>query len=716
MARLGEPNRAALFRQAAGALLGLSVAALLALAWIFYTSSTQRIPASGGTLTYGIFGSLPISGRFHPLLGAGAESDIVSLIFGSLVRFDVQSGEFTPSLGSWEVSDNAKTYTFTIHKSAKWHDGTPVTAADAVFTFQDVIGHPDFPDTPISLAFSGVVVEALGDQRVRFTLPRARESFLSFLRAPLLPRHLLEGLPLADISSLRFGPELVGSGPYQFASLVPHPNFVEVRLRAFPHFSDSAGNGAPFIDTISLRYFSRLSDLLASLPELDVIRPIRDDVLRAIPLPERFSATPLLLPQYTAVFFRFSESLLATKQVRQAMRAALNTSQLAEDFLAQRVDTPLAAMWPQDDIVNISPDRAAELMEEAGYFFVDEWPEDAPPITFGQSDIFLSPSQNRRFVTGQTDITIEGRAPRGTNNIAVNGTALGFFSSSSRIFSYRVGTDLGTLNPGRNAFRFDFFSENDPETPLHTEVFTVIFLPSEAAQQAVAQQEEQRTEAAEQYRMNADGQHIKLRLIHQGSPQLFPRLAKEIADQWKPLGVEVIPEERELAEAIPLRDYDLILVGQNVGIGSDVYPYLHLSQAGGRLNLSDWKDLEASVLMVDLRRTLDEDTRQKELARLRDIIIDEVPGVFLFSPQYTLLFDAGRVQQFDVSQVSTLSDVVLGIPPAHTATAAAFESGKSWLSFPSFFWHNATDFFLNTDESAMERDFNGSSEGSGPAR
>ena len=39
-------------------------------------------------------------------------------------------------MASWKVSPDGKTYTFTLRDGLKWHDGTPVTAADCVASLQ----------------------------------------------------------------------------------------------------------------------------------------------------------------------------------------------------------------------------------------------------------------------------------------------------------------------------------------------------------------------------------------------------------------------------------------------------------------------------------------------------------------------------------------------------------------------------------------------------
>ena len=67
------------------------------------------------------------------------------LIYDTLFAID---GKFEPQpqmVESWTVSDDKLTWTFKLREGLKWHDGSPVTAADAVpsikrWTEKDALG------------------------------------------------------------------------------------------------------------------------------------------------------------------------------------------------------------------------------------------------------------------------------------------------------------------------------------------------------------------------------------------------------------------------------------------------------------------------------------------------------------------------------------------------------------------------------------------------
>jgi oligopeptide transport system substrate-binding protein len=71
-----------------------------------------------------------------PAIVETGPGDIVGAIFSGLVRID-KDLKIVPDLAeSWKVSDDGKTYTFSLRKNAKFHDGRQVTAADFKYSWE----------------------------------------------------------------------------------------------------------------------------------------------------------------------------------------------------------------------------------------------------------------------------------------------------------------------------------------------------------------------------------------------------------------------------------------------------------------------------------------------------------------------------------------------------------------------------------------------------
>jgi peptide/nickel transport system substrate-binding protein len=146
-----------------------------------------------------------------------ADRDLVALVFSGLVRLGPE-GAFAPDLAAtWTMSDDGRTWTFDLRDDAAWHDGTPVTADDVVFTVE-TLRHPDYSG-PGSFSWEDVAVAALDERTVRFEMTTPLGGFLHAATQPIVPAHLLRDIPVAGLGDSPFGQQPVGSGPFALESL-----------------------------------------------------------------------------------------------------------------------------------------------------------------------------------------------------------------------------------------------------------------------------------------------------------------------------------------------------------------------------------------------------------------------------------------------------------------------------------------------------------------
>ena len=149
------------------------VIAALAFSWAAFSLLTQvsrsftvGIPERGGTLVEGVMGAP----RFiNPLLSVSdADRDLSALVYSGLLKATPE-GTFVPDLAeNYSISPDALSYTFTIRPEAVFHDGTPVTADDVVFTVSKA--QDSALKSPRRVSWDGVVVEKIGEREVKFTL------------------------------------------------------------------------------------------------------------------------------------------------------------------------------------------------------------------------------------------------------------------------------------------------------------------------------------------------------------------------------------------------------------------------------------------------------------------------------------------------------------------------------------------------------------------
>ena len=111
------------------------------------------------------------------------------------------------------VSDDGRTYRFTLRPDAVWSDGTPVTADDFAFTFaqmaEDGVTNASWLD--------GLSASAVDERTLEIRLDEPRNHFLYLLAQPPLfawPRHVYE----RDGRDWHRALPLVGNGPFVLTS------------------------------------------------------------------------------------------------------------------------------------------------------------------------------------------------------------------------------------------------------------------------------------------------------------------------------------------------------------------------------------------------------------------------------------------------------------------------------------------------------------------
>jgi peptide/nickel transport system substrate-binding protein len=209
-----------------------------------------------------------------------ADRDLVALLFSGLVR-NGPGGSLVPDLAErWTVDKSGRTWTVDIREDARWHDGTPVTPDDVVFTIE-TLQDPEYKG-PAATSWSEVSVVASGPNQVKFRLTTPLGGFLQALTQPIAPVHLLGEVPIESLDEDPFDGRPVGSGPFALtelsetaASLVPAEIIASADPEA-PAPSDGASPDSlttpaptirpsrpmPYMAGIELRFYPDAEDLV----------------------------------------------------------------------------------------------------------------------------------------------------------------------------------------------------------------------------------------------------------------------------------------------------------------------------------------------------------------------------------------------------------------------------------------------------------------------
>jgi peptide/nickel transport system substrate-binding protein len=149
---------------------------------------------------------------FNPLLGSDQLLSF-GFVYEPLVYVNpLQNGKTTPMLAtSWAWGSGNNSLTFTIRKGVKWNDGTPMTAADVVYTFNLMKKYPAL-DLPGVWSVLSSVTQS-GDQVVmKFKSPAVPDFYYIAGQTPIMPQHVWSKVsnPVTYAN-----PHPVGTGPYK---------------------------------------------------------------------------------------------------------------------------------------------------------------------------------------------------------------------------------------------------------------------------------------------------------------------------------------------------------------------------------------------------------------------------------------------------------------------------------------------------------------------
>lgn len=115
-------------------------------------------------------------------------------------------------------------------------------------------------------------------------------------------------------------------------------------------------------------------------------------------------------------------------------------------------------------------------------------------------------------------------------------------------------------------------------------------------------------------------------------------VVEKIKKQLELVAVEVeikAVSGEQILDIIKNREFEVLLYGQAIGGDADIYSFWHSSQISNSLNLAAYKNDKVNQLLTEARVELDEEKRKSKYQEVYEIITDDVPAIFLYSPAYS---------------------------------------------------------------------------------
>jgi peptide/nickel transport system substrate-binding protein len=336
-----------------------------------FTVTTVLVPDRGGVYREGIAG---MPRYLNPLLcdSSEADLDLCNLLFRGLTTID-KHGRVIPDLAAeWEITEENLVYTFRLRPDQYWHDGVPITADDVLFTI-GILQDPEVYSLPdLTGLWRSVEVTRLNDLTVQFRLAEPFTPFLDYTSIGLLPQHLWQHEPAAELATKSLLSAPIGSGPYKVVQSAS--SFI--RLEPSPYSSSPT---RPYIPAIEFIFYPDHASLFAAFidGEIDGVSKVLVQDINEAALRDDMMLFSSIQSEYLTILFNLdnpSVPFLQEKAVRQALHYGLNRQRLVDEVLAGQGIVAHSPMPPENwayhpgvQRYTYDRERASQLLDEAGW-------------------------------------------------------------------------------------------------------------------------------------------------------------------------------------------------------------------------------------------------------------------------------------------------------------------------------------------------------------
>jgi oligopeptide transport system substrate-binding protein len=355
-----------------------------ALIGFFVCSSLTSCDSSGSRADLVILNGAEPESIDPAVITGQLDGRVAYALFDGLAHFD-RYGIPQPAIAqSWDISPDAKTYTFHLRSNAKWSNNEPVTANDFVESWKRTL----LPETAAEYAyvmyhiknaeafnegkikdFSLVGVHALDAQTLRVELEDPTPYFLDLLAyVPYLPVYIP--------SVKQFGDDwikpahLVNDGPFLMEEW--RLNY-RIRLRKNPNYWDAQNVHLQTVDLLPIEnaisaynfYASKVADLIL---DKGLTPPSLIPELKRRP---DFHAAPFLGDYF--IRFNVTRKVFSDARVRQAFAMAIDRERIVRKITqageppAYSFTPPGTAGYRPPEMFHFDPEKARTLLADAGY-------------------------------------------------------------------------------------------------------------------------------------------------------------------------------------------------------------------------------------------------------------------------------------------------------------------------------------------------------------
>ena len=317
-------------------------------------AGSEDMPTMGGSLVFGMTQDLA-SLDPHQSLDAGTRSVVFNLYEG-LVK-PTSTGDLEPAVAKdYDISLDAKTYTFVLRDGITFHDGSAVTVEDIQYSIER---YAELEGEGSAFFDALDRVEIVDENTIKVHLKEGNSEFLSELTLAIIPK---------DSPDPAGNP--IGTGPYQY---VDYAVGQKLDLKKYEGYWKEDG---AYLDTVQFKVIGDLNTAVIELQAgtIDVLNYLTAAQVQA--LGDEYTIVEGNMNLVQAMFLNNQFEPFQDVRVRQAMCYAINRQEIS-DFLFGGKSTligshmiPALAAWYEpaaETLYDYNPEKAKQLLTEAGY-------------------------------------------------------------------------------------------------------------------------------------------------------------------------------------------------------------------------------------------------------------------------------------------------------------------------------------------------------------
>ena len=358
--RAGSRTGAGTRRNARSARLALAATALAVVSALTLTACSGSSDDRGGadaTVRVGLVLE-PTSLDIRTQSGAALDQVLIDNVYQGLVGRTADGDVRDVLASAHEVSSDGKTYTFTLRKGTTFQDGKPVTAADVVWSLQQVKDDDSYVDSAKLAGVTSITSPSDGVVVLRLAEPDSDLLWNLTGRAGLV----LEQAATNDLSD-----SANGTGPFEVSSWKQGDSLTFSR-------NDDYWGTAPKVGKIVFRYITDPSTAVNAMAngDLDVLNPVDGTLQSQLQGNQDVTLHRGKTTDKYTLAFNDAQAPFTDERVRRAIRQAIDPKALIKAIGGTGVEQggPIPELDPgYEDLTDVDaydPDSAKQLLAAAG--------------------------------------------------------------------------------------------------------------------------------------------------------------------------------------------------------------------------------------------------------------------------------------------------------------------------------------------------------------